>query len=100
MNKIINEAIIFHKTGNKCVLNAFISDNTEEIDDNTLDHFFKAEIVPNGILKPEYRGYSIDFWNSIRTFYALEINWTNNELNDIGRINVQKEFDHSIKMAG
>ena len=45
------------------------------------------------IVKPEYQGHNIVFWDDIQGFHDLEENWTETGLTLVGKIHLEKLYE-------
>ena len=82
-------------TGNKCAVGMCMTnealDEFGEFDDSA--HGLNEHIVEQGrefdlMLKPEFRGHAVDFWDLLQNFHDTNDNWCYRGLTDEGRKNL------------
>lgn len=59
------------------------------IDMLTRKHVERNEVVPTGILKPEYDGYTISFWLGIQGLHDNVDYWDDKGMTGIGKMRVE-----------
>lgn len=78
-----NKCLYHGFDGKKCAMAYLCKDDAVFIEGTSADRYLSQ-------LKPEYAGYSPEFYNSIQNLHDNDVNWVDNGLSDNGQIAVAR----------
>lgn len=58
-----------------------------------LEHV-RSQGVQYDILKPEYQGHSVGFWEDLQMFHDSDVNWDSNGLSELGQWSLKRLIDN------